>query len=306
MESIKVFSPATVANIGCGFDILGLALENIGDVITLEKRNDKNIVIKDVTPFNLPVSPEQNIVSIAINALLRELNEFVGFNLTIEKKVKPGSGLGSSGSSAAAGVFAINELLGKPFDKLALTRFAMEGEKAISLKGHADNVGASIYGGLILVKGYNPLDIVEIDFPEDLVIALIYPQVEVKTSEAKKLLREYILLDDAITQWGNVAGLVTGMIKKDHDLIGRSLKDVVAEPVRSILIPDYYKIKSMAMEKGALGFNISGSGPSMFAFCKSTQIAESIIDESKTIYAKSGIDVETYISKINPKGTIAI
>lgn len=300
-SSIKIFAPATVANVGPGFDILGLALEGIGDEIEMHLTNKNGISIK-MPGSELPTHPKQNVAGVAIQALLDELGISQGVGLTIHKKVLPGSGLGSSASSSAGAVFAINELLQNPFSRMELVKFAMMGEAASSGKAHADNVAPALLGGFTLVRSYNPLDVVNISFPSDLVVVVVHPQIEVKTADSKKILRKDIALETAIEQWGNVAGLVSGLATNNYGLIGRSLKDVIVEPIRSMLIPGFHLLKDKALEKGALGCSISGSGPSVFALCNSQVKAQQIAGEFKKIYTDMDIEHQVHISRINMEG----
>ncbi len=307
MESIKVFSPASVANVACGYDIFGFALEEIGDEITLTKRNDSKLVITKVTGAELPTSPEKNVATVAISSLLERLHSTQGFDIQIHKNVNPGSGLGSSASSAAGAAFAANCLLGNPLSKSALILNAMDGETVASQTAHADNVSPAMLGGFTVVRSCEPeVDVFQLDYPEDLVILIVFPQVQVKTAEAKRMLGDTISLSKAREQWGNVAGLAAGLMKTDWGLIQRSLQDVVAEPVRKSLIPHYENVKEIVMNSGALGFNISGSGPSMFSFFRSESQARAGIEEIREIYSRLSIEAFFHISKINPKGTHTI
>ena len=303
-ESIKVFAPATVANVGCGYDIFGLALEGIGDELTIIKSAKKGIRITKIEGCDhLPLDPALNVAGVAIQALLDTTDNDQGFEVAITKKVLPGSGLGSSASSAAGAVFAANQLLGAPLSTKELIPCAMEGEKAASTKAHADNVAPSLLGGFTLVRSYQPLDIVSIPFPTALYVAIVHPQIEVKTADSKRILKTEIPLQKAITQWGNTAGLAVGLATEDFDLIGRSLKDVIVEPIRSMLIPGYEKAKEMALAAGALGCNISGSGPSIFALCHGKPKAAAVVAAFEKLYTALNIDHKVYLSKINPTGT---
>lgn len=302
-EKIKVFAPATVANIACGFDIMGLALEGVGDTLTVHKNNMGRLIIGDIEgASNIPKDSEKNVCTVAIQALLDRLESKQGFTVDLVKNVTPGSGLGSSASSSAGAVFAANELLGKPFSKTELVEFAMAGEKVASEKAHADNVAPSLLGGFTIIRSYEPLDVFKIPYPEELVVTVIFPSVEVKTSDAKKILKVDVSLSDAITQWGNVAGLTAGLIMSDFGLIERSLQDVIVEPVRSILIPCYDAMKEAALANGALGCNISGSGPSVFAISRGNAIAEQVGKAMGEILSGYQIGYQKYISKVNSVG----
>ena len=234
-------------------------------------------------------------------ALLEEAKDVKGFQLISEKNIIPGSGIGSSAASAAGAVVAANHLLDNRFRKQDLVRFAMNGEKVASGVKHADNIAPCIYGGVTLIRSIFPLDIISIDAP-DLYVTVVHPQIEVRTSDARQILKQKVLLKDAIKQWGNIAGLVAGFIKDDYDLIGRSLEDVIIEPVRSILIPGFDDIKKASKEAGALGGGISGSGPSIFMLSKDAQTAKHVEAAMKYIYDKMGIAYHTHVTTINKEG----
>lgn len=305
MDSIKVFAPATVANVACGFDVLGFALEGLGDELIVNKTEQPGMRISAIHGSeHLSKAIDENVVTVAAQALLDTLEELpdFGFEFELTKKVQPGSGLGSSASSSAAAVFGVNELLGNPYSRTELVQFAMAGEKLASGIPHADNVAPSLLGGFILIRSYDPLDIVELDYPDDLFATVVHPQIEIKTSDAKKILREQIDLKDAITQWGNIGGLVSGLAKADYGLIGRSLQDVVAEPTRGILIPAFADAKQSAAENGALGCSISGSGPSIFSLCQGLETAEQVAQSFQKLYEDIGLDSYVHTSPVNTKG----
>ncbi len=301
MQSIKVKSPATLSNLCCGFDILGIALKEPFDIIELTQRDQKGINIQHLDDFSLPTDPAKNIAGVALQSMLDALNYTHGFDVIIEKKIKPGSGIGSSAASAAGIVVAANQLLGNPFNKKQLLSFAMEGEVLASGSRHADNLAPCVYGGLVLIRDTASLDIIEINTPP-LFITVIHPQIEIKTSFARKILPTEIPLRSAVTQWANVAGLVTGFLQSDYALISRSLHDVIIEPVRSKLIPGFDDVKKKSIDVGALGGGISGSGPSLFMFSENEKIANQIELEMKTVYNQLGIDYKTYVTTISNKG----
>ena len=302
MNEIKILCPATIANLNCGFDVMGLCLEGIGDEMVVKKRIEKGIKITIITGANLPLETEKNVAGVAGLALLKEVEIDFGFEIEIHKKIKAGSGIGSSAASAAGAVFGINELLGKPFSRKELVQFAMQGEVLASGSAHADNVAPCLLGGFTLIRGYNPLDIVKIESPEELVVVVLHPYIEVKTIDARAVLQPMILLKNAITQWGNLGGLIAGLYSKDYDLIGRSLQDVIVEPLRKGLITNFDKVKNSAMQNGALGSGISGSGPSIFALCKGQEIAEKVAITMTESYKNTGIEFDIHISKINDIG----
>ena len=301
MKEVKVLAPATIANLVCGFDILGMAINSPSDEMTLSLRDEPGICIKHTDEYNLPEATEKNVAGVSLQALMDDYKKPVGFNLMIHKNIKPGSGLGSSAASAAGAVVAANHLLGNIFSKEDLVRFAMNGEKLAGGVKHADNVSPCIYGGVTLVRSIFPLDIIPLNSP-DLFVTIVHPQIEVRTSDSRQILRKEVLLKDAIKQWGNIGGLITGFMKNDCELIGRSLEDVIVEPVRSILIPGFDEVKSKCKNAGALGGGISGSGPSIFMLSKEEETANKVEAIMKEIYEKIGADYKTYVTQINPQG----
>ena len=302
MEEVKIFSPATAANISCGFDVLGLALDTTGDFMTIRKVQKKGIRIIKITGQDLPLETELNVAGVAGLALLEKFNGSAGFEIEIDKRIKPGSGIGSSAASSAGTVWAINHLLGNPFNKTELVQFAMEGERLATGVAHADNVAPALFGGFTLVRSYQPLDIVGIPTPSDLYATVIHPQIEVKTADAREILKTNIQLKEAIKQWGNVGGLISGLFLNDYELIGRSLEDYIVEPIRSILIPAFDTVKENALSAGALGCGISGSGPSIFALSKGETMALKVAESMKSVYQNVGIDYDIHVSKINKEG----
>ena len=302
-NSIKVFSPATVANVACGFDVLGFALESPGDEIAVRLKDEPGIsVINKTKDTVFPRDVNKNTAVVSLQAYLQHIQSEQGFEITFHSKIKPGSGIGSSSASAAASVFAVNELLGKPLRQADLVQFAMQGEKAACGVAHADNVAPAILGGFVLVRSYAPLDVIEIPYPEELYCTIIHPQIEVKTEDARKILKKGITLKDAVIQWGNIAGLIAGLMKGDYALIGRSLQDVIIEPIRSMLIPGYDQVKEAAMASGALGGSISGSGPSMFALSNSLETAQKVAQAMTQTFSQFEIENHSYVSKINKTG----
>lgn len=301
MKKTVVKSPGTVANLVCGFDILGLALNEPSDIMELSLLDVPKVIIHNRDNYNLPTEPEKNVAGVVLLSVMEKIRRNIGFELTIEKHIKPGSGIGSSAASAAGTAVAANHLLGNIFSADEVVQFAMIGEKLASGVKHADNIAPCILGGISLIRAIHPLDIVSIPSP-DLYVTVIHPQIEVRTSDARQILKQQVLLKDAIKQWGNIAGLVTGFMKNDYDLIGRSLEDVIIEPVRSILIPGFDEVKKKCKEAGALGGGISGSGPSVFMLSKDEPTAKSVETEMKDVYNRIGIEYNTYVTTINKKG----
>ena len=302
MEQIKLFCPATIANLSCGFDVLGTCLETVGDEMIVRKSIQKGVRITKIVGADLPLETEKNVAGVAALALLEAVETEFGFDIEIYKNIKAGSGIGSSSASAAGAVFGINELLGRPFSRKELVYFAMQGEVLASGSAHADNVAPALCGGFTLVRGYDPLDIIRIDSPSELYATVIHPQIELKTSEMRAVLQPMVSLKSAITQWGNVGGLIAGLYTSDYDLIGRSLHDGIVEPLRGPFIPHFDLVKKSAIENGALGSGISGSGPSIFALSKGNEMAQKVADGMCKIFDSTDISYEIHVSRINAEG----
>lgn len=301
LKKVKVAAPATVANLVCGFDILGLCLHDPYDIMEVELLQEKKVLVKSADGYPLPEDPALNTAGAPLLEMLKEIEEELGFSVLIHKRIKPGSGVGSSAASAAGAVVAANHLLGNRFTKDELVQFAMFGEKVASGVKHADNITPCIMGGVTLIRSIFPLDVVPLSSPP-LYVTVIHPQIEVKTADARAILKQQVALKDAIKQWGNIAGLVAGFLKNDYDLIGRSLEDHIIEPVRSILIPGFDDLKAGCKQAGALGGGISGSGPSIFMLSREKDTAEKVEAVMKKIYTDLGIDFHTYITTINTEG----
>lgn len=302
MNEIKIFSPATVANVSCGFDVLGFCLDSVGDEMVIRKTDKKGIHITKIEGFDLPFEAELNVAGVSALAMYNAIDVDFGFEIEIYKNIKPGSGIGSSAASAVGSVFGMNELIGKPFNKTQLTEFAIKGEALASKCEHADNLAPALFGGFTLVKSISPLQILEIPSPKDLYATIIHPQIEIKTSESRAILPKQIALSDAITQWANFGSLIHALHTSDYDLIKNSLHDVIVEPHRSKLIPYFNEVKKEAINASALGAGISGSGPSIFTLCKGIQNAKNVEDAMKNIYSKTEIEFDIHVSKINTTG----
>ena len=302
MKEIKVFAPATVANLSCGFDVLGCCLDNVGDEMIIKKNDLNELRITKLEGQDLPMEVDQNVAGVAVKAMLENLQSNEGFDIEIYKKIKAGSGIGSSAASSAGAVFAVNKLLGSPLKNAELLPFAMEGERLASGNAHADNVAPALLGGFTLVKSYHPLEVLSLPSPEELNVVILHPQIEVKTKDSRAIIKRNISLDKAVSQWGNLGALVSALYTNDYDLLGRSLKDEIVEPIRSILIPYFDEIKALALESGALGFGISGSGPSVYAMCRGREQAEKVKAKIAQFMEKQSITYDLHLSKINPEG----
>jgi homoserine kinase len=303
MKHVKVFSPATVANLVCGFDVLGLCLHEPYDIMDVTLLEESKIIVRSADGYPLPEDPAQNTAGAPLIEMIKEVDGNIGFEVLIHKRIKPGSGVGSSAASAAGAVVAANHLLGNRFSKEQLIQFAMFGEKVASGVKHADNIAPCIYGGVTLIRAIFPLDIIPLTAP-NLYVTVVHPQIEVKTADARAILKQNVLLKDAIKQWGNVGGLVAGFLKEDYDLIGRSLEDFIIEPVRSMLIPGFDELKKRCKAAGALGGGISGSGPSVFMLSKEENTAQQVAQIMAEVFTRLGIDYHTYVTKINTEGVM--
>ncbi len=301
MNEITVHAPASVSNVVCGFDCLGFALSAPFDVMTVRLIDEKIVRVKHLDEYDLPTAPEQNVAGKAILTLLEAVEGNVGFEIEITKNIKPGSGIGSSSASAVGAVVAANKLLDNKFSKLELAEFALAGEFVASQSRHADNVAPCLFGGFTLVRSVEPLDIVALDFPK-LFAVVIHPQIEIKTSEARKILPTEIPLKDAVKQWANVGALISGLSKSDYALISRSLEDYIVEPHRKNLIPKFDELKSESLRCGALGGGISGSGPSVFTMSETLATAHQVAAAMRDVYEQTAIDFNIYVSEINPHG----
>ncbi len=302
MDRIKLFAPATVANLSCGFDVLGCCLDGVGDEMIISKNSEQKLRITKITGQNLPLEVNANVAGVSAKALLAELDEKQGFDIEIKKNIKAGSGIGSSAASATGAVFGINKLLREPFTTNELIKFAMEGERLASGNAHADNVAPALLGGFSLVKSYEPLEILSLPSLPELRMLILHPLIELKTKDSRSIIKQTVELKKAISQWGNLAALVSALYTQDYNLLGRSLKDEIIEPVRSILIPYFDDLKALASANGALGFGISGSGPSVFALCKGDSVAEKVKAEFQEFYQDKNIDFDLHLSKINSEG----
>ena len=308
MRSVKAFAPATVANVSCGFDILGFAIDAMGDTVELVLKNEPGLVVVSIEGDGgkLPLEAEKNTCAVAIQAMLDELGSNVGISIYLTKGLPLGSGMGSSAASAVAALAAANRLLGDPFEKKDLLPFAIAAEKVACGAGHADNVAPSLLGGFVLVRDYHPLDVIKLPVPTGLYCTLLHPHFELKTADSRSVLRDMIPMKYATIQSGNVAGLIAGLYESDFELISRSLRDVIAEPYRAVLLPGFYEVREALKAAGALGMGISGSGPTLFALSKGREIAEAVGAAGKEIFSKIGLDVDVYFSEINTRGAYVI
>jgi homoserine kinase len=307
-NKIKVFAPATVANLGCGFDVMGLAIDQPGDELTVELNREKKLIIHKISGDGgkLSLDPSKNTATVSIRALLNSLEIDQGFTISLKKKMPLGSGLGSSAASSVAGAIAANELLGRPYSREELILFAMEGERIACGAAHADNVAPAMLGGIVLIRSYDPFDVIQLPVPKKLFITVVHPDLVVMTKDARAVIPKNIPLSVAIQQWSNTAALTAGLFSGDMELIGRAVEDYVAEPNRKVLIRAFDKVKNSAMNAGALACSISGSGPSMFALSDHADKAKRIAIEMKKSFRNESISSQSYVSKVNTKGVTKI
>ncbi|MCE5318301.1 MAG: homoserine kinase [Parachlamydia sp.] len=306
MKEIRVFAPATVANVACGFDIFGFALERPGDLVVARLVEKPGVTLTRIEGAALPYDPEKNTAGVSVIRLLKHLGSKSGVELELHKQMPLGSGLGSSAASAAGSLFAVNALLGNPFSPIELIPFAMEAERMACGAAHADNVAPALLGGFVLIRSYQPLDMISIPIKAELHCTILHPRVEIKTEEARKILKKEISLEQLVAQTGNASGLIAGLMQGDLPLISRSLQDVVVEPIRATLIPGYYEMKEAAMKAGALGCSISGSGPSLFALSAHPEQAHDVGQAMQAACQKNDLECDLYLSPINQKGPVIL
>lgn len=307
--AVSIHAPATVANVGCAFDTIGFAVHGIGDIVTASFTDTTGVSIRSLSgnAVELSQDPLQNTASVAVISMLKDIaDKPPGIALDIHKGLPIGSGLGSSSASAVAGVVAVNQLLGAPLTRRELVPYAMEGERIACGVAHADNVAPALMGGFVLIRSISPLEILQLPTPDSMHITLVTPHIELRTIDARRVLRGSTPLSSVTKQLGNVAGLVSGLFQNDIGLIGRSLEDVIIEPERSKLIPGFYAVKKAALDAGAIGCSISGSGPSLFALSTSKSIASLVADTMREMFAQHTIQTSTTITTVNTVGATEV
>ncbi|NQY68371.1 MAG: homoserine kinase [Flavobacteriales bacterium] len=302
-ESVKVYVPATIANVASGFDVLGMAIDKPGDIVSVRKTNDSKItIVNSLEGIELPLNPLENTAGVSLMSYLKTIDSDQGFEIDIVEKINPGGGMGSSAASAVASVFAANELMGNPLTAEELLPSALEGEQIASKAIHNDNVGPALLGGIVLTTSYQPLRVIKITPPEDLHCVVVYPHMKLNTADSRRVLPANYSMHDSTQQAANLAGLIAGLINSDYDLISRCLVDVLAEPYRRSLIPQFDEVKSAALTNGALGCSISGAGPSVFALTNDLDIANKVMSAMRVGFEKGGLQTDGYVSKVNASG----
>jgi homoserine kinase len=306
--TVKTFAPATVSNLGPGFDVLGVALDRPGDFVVASRQSEPGLLFSVKTSqAQVPLDSKGNVAAYVAKLMLREMKADFGIRMVLQKSMPIGSGLGSSAASSVAAAMAVNALLPKPLKKSELLRFALQGELFACGSMHADNAAPSLLGGGCLIRSYDPVDVIPIPVDHSLVWIVVHPHVVVLTKKSRAILPQQIPLRAAVRQWGNVAALVLGLGSGDHDLIRRSVEDVIMEPLRSRLIPGFDEVKASALRAGALGCSISGSGPSVFSIAPSMRAARVISAAMvKTFRRSAGVNSDVFLSRTNPNGASVV
>lgn len=302
MKKTKVFAPASIANMGCGFDIMGMALDEVGDVLEITADDGDALAIVNDTDVPIPEDLEMNVITPVVRKFLAMTGRKADIHVRICKKIYPGSGIGSSAASSAAAAFGMNALFGDPLSEEDMVVCAMEGENLASGGYHADNAAPAVMGGIVLIRGYEPLDLIKLPVPGNFYCAVVHPHLVVSTKEARSILPKEIPMHAAVSQWGNVGGLVAGLCSGDIDLVGRSMRDCIAEPYRKKFIPGFDELRTRLLSEGALAMNISGSGPSVFAVANRNDIAERVGQAMDRHFDSLGIQHDTFVVKVSNKG----
>ena len=301
-KKVRVFAPASIANMGCGFDVMGLALDEVGDILEMTATDGEGISILNETRVPLPSDIEQNVITPVIRKFFAMTGLQAQIDVRVCQKIYPGSGIGSSAASSAAAAYGMNELFGGPLSEEEVVICAMEGENLASGGYHADNAAPAVMGGIILIRGYEPLDLIQLPVPGNFYCAMVHPGIVVSTKEARQILPKEVPLHDAIRQWGNVGGLVAGLYSGNIGLIGRAMQDYIAEPHRKQFIPGFDELRAKLLDAGAMAMNISGSGPSVFALTDRREIAQKASEILLAHFNGRGIEAETYVVKVSNKG----
>ena len=302
MKKVRVFAPASIANMGCGFDVIGLALDEVGDIIEITQSEGDGLTITNESGVPIPEDIEKNVITPVVRKFLEKIGQKSQIDVTICEKIYPGSGIGSSAASSAAAAYGMNELFGCPLSEVEVVEVAMEGENLASGGYHADNAAPAVMGGIVLIRGYEPLDLIQLPVPGNFYCAVVHPHIVVTTKEAREILPGAVPMHDAVRQWGNVGGLIAGLYSGNLGLIGRSMQDHVAEPYRKKFIPDFDVLRGRILNSGALAMNISGSGPSVFALCDHRGKADIAAQIMQKHFSDRGIGCEVYVVKVSNKG----
>lgn len=310
-KGLRVFAPATVANVACGYDVLGFALEKPGDeVVVVQTKKFEGLKITAIygDPEKiLPKDVNRNTAGVSAQMLLDEVGyNGPGIEMRIHKKMPFGTGLGSSSASAVAGVFGVNELLGRPFEKRDLLKFAIAGEKAADGAVHGDNVAPCLMGGMILVRDAHLAEAHRIFLPQGLYAVVVYPKIKILTKDSRAILSDHVPLESHITQSANLAAMIIGFTRNDLGLVSKCMKDIIIEPQRAKLIPEFYKVQKAAYDYKALGCSISGAGPSIFALFANSNDAQKASKAMSQVYKEVKMEHKVFVSPINNEGAIIV
>ena len=306
VEQLTAFAPATSANLGVGFDILGLALDAVGDKVTLTKRNDGQIIIEKINSITgLPLEPNKNTASYALQKMCEDLSIKCGFSMQIDKGIAMGSGMGGSAASAVAAVVALNGFLINPVSKEKLVEYALYGEEIASGGRHADNVAPSVFGGITLIREISPMEVINLPYP-DLFCVIVHPHLQVETKSARGILEPTVPLKKFVVQSAQLAATISALYQKDVELLRRAMQDLIIEPQRAGLVTGYYAVKQAALDAGAVTATFSGSGPSMLAFCSNKVQAELVSAAMLSAFKQHNIEADYWISPINPNGAYIV
>jgi len=303
MKKVRVFAPASIANLGCGFDVMGLALDEVGDILEITADEGDGLTITNETDVPLPDDIEQNVITPVVRKFMEMTGNKAQIDVKICQKIYPGSGIGSSAAASAAAAFGLNELFDCPLEEEDVVICGMEGENLASGGYHADNIAPAVMGGIILIRGYEPLDLIKLPVPGNFYCAVVHPDIVVTTKQAREIMPKAVPMHNAVSQWGNVGGLIAGLYSGNISLIGRSMKDAVAEPYRKQFIPGFDELREKLLDAGALAMNISGSGPSLFALTDRREIAQKAGKIMKEHFDALGIGSNIYVVKVSNKGT---
>lgn len=296
MKEVCVFAPATIANLNVGFDVLGLALNTLGDKVHLKINNrSENKIIEIVNGSEIPLDLEKNCCSVVIKTMQKHTQQFIGVDIKIKKGFETGSGLGSSSASSAAAAYAYNLILGSPFTKEELIAFAAEGERIACGAPHLDNVAPCLLGGLVMLHESAPLSL---PLPKGLFLLSFFPKIKVHTKDARAILDQKVPVNLMKSQIGHMAAFIKSLYSNNLNLFSKSLKDLIVEPKRKLLIPKFDELKQTALKEGALAFGISGSGPSVFAICKNQKTCETIQQNMLNLYKETGIQVFCHLEEL--------
>jgi homoserine kinase len=314
MKSATAFAPATVSNVAVGFDALGFAVEAAGDEVTVTLNGAHSVRVVEVVdttgtlaPGAVPLDPRQNTATVGLINLIEDMRPGFGFDVSVRKGIALGSGMGGSAASAVAALVAANSLLERPLPKESLLAYALAAELVACGASHPDNAAPSLFGGLTLIVSTDPLRCVRLPVPRGLLAVLVHPHVRVDTRDSRAVLRPSVPLADHVRQSARLAGLVSACFTDDIELMRTCLEDIVIEPQRAALIPGFARVKAAALEEGALGASISGSGPSVFALVDDEETAQRTRAAMVTVFKESGVaEVDSWVSPVSDEGARVI